>query len=193
MSTLSTARNLVAVPVLVGSLMGSLTLSEPAHAADPDGRAFVVADAPRFSPAVSLSERVTLGPAAVMPVTSYRLTGRFGASSVLWSSTHTGLDFAAAHGSPIYSVVSGEVVETYYDGAYGNKTVIRDEDGTEWWYCHQDGFLVAPGEYVEAGQQIGAVGSTGNSTGPHLHLEVRPGEDSPVDPYAALLELGLQA
>ncbi|MEQ4524625.1 M23 family metallopeptidase, partial [Nocardioides kribbensis] len=73
-----------------------------------------------------------------------------------------------------------------YDGAYGNKTVLTLEDGTELWFCHQTSIDVSPGETVTAGQQIGTVGSTGNVTGPHLHLEVRPGGGDPVDPYEAL-------
>lgn len=185
------ARNLVAVPVMVGSLVGSLTVSDPAHAADPG----VASDATAASPSFTLAKRVQISaktPPAALPVASYRLTGTFGASSGLWASTHTGLDFAAAYGSQIRAVQAGVVVSTSYEGAYGNKTVIRDEDGTEWWFCHQDSFFVGVGERVEAGQAIGSVGSTGNSTGPHLHLEVRPAGGTPVDPYGALLELGLQ-
>jgi murein DD-endopeptidase MepM/ murein hydrolase activator NlpD len=79
-----------------------------------------------------------------------------------------------------------------YDGSYGNKIVLALEDGTEIWYCHLSSFSVNVGETVSGGEQLGAVGSTGNSTGDHLHLEVRPGAGDPVDPYAALLAHGLQ-
>ncbi len=121
----------------------------------------------------------------------YRLTSRFGECSYLWSSCHTGLDFAAPTGTPIYSVAGGVVTETGYDGAYGNKTVVTLDDGTEVWYCHQNSIDVAVGARVSSGQQIGTVGSTGNSTGPHLHLEVRPGAGDPVDPYSAAANQGL--
>jgi len=122
---------------------------------------------------------------------TYRITARFGASSELWAYTHTGLDFAAPAGTPILSVANGEVTSTGYDGSYGNKTVVTLEDGTELWYCHQTAFAVSPGDQVSGGQVIGSVGSTGNSTGPHLHLEVRPGAGDPVDPYSALSVHGL--
>ena len=65
------------------------------------------------------------------------------------------------------------------------------DDGTEIWYCHQTSFAVSGGETVRAGELIGYVGSTGNVTGPHLHLEVRPGGGDPVDPYAALVVHGV--
>ncbi|UMG93355.1 M23 family metallopeptidase [Nocardioides sp. TF02-7] len=125
----------------------------------------------------------------VLPVAEgvYRLSAEFGQAGGYWSSGyHTGLDFAAPSGTQIRSVANGVVTETGYDGAYGNKTVITLEDGTEIWYCHQTAFAISEGDTVTAGQLIGYVGSTGNSTGPHLHLEVRPGGGDPTDPYAAL-------
>lgn len=129
----------------------------------------------------------------VLPIDSggYDLTATFGESSSLWSSTHTGLDFAAPAGTPIKAVANGVVTSTEYDGSYGNKTVITDQDGTETWYCHQTSFAVSPGDQVSSGQVIGSVGSTGNSTGAHLHLEVRPGAGDPVDPFSALTVHGL--
>jgi murein DD-endopeptidase MepM/ murein hydrolase activator NlpD len=127
----------------------------------------------------------------VLPLSGYRITATFGMSSGLWSSTHTGLDFAAPSGTPLHAIAGGVVTSTGYDGAYGNKTVITLEDGTEVWYCHQTSYLVNTGDTVSAGEVIGSVGSTGNVTGPHLHLEVRPSADSPVDPYAVLLEHGV--
>ncbi|HET6625630.1 MAG TPA: M23 family metallopeptidase [Nocardioidaceae bacterium] len=128
-----------------------------------------------------------------LPVASgvYHLTAGFGQSSGLWAHTHTGLDFAAPMGTPIMSVARGVVTSTEYAGSYGNRTIVTLEDGTEIWYCHQSSFAVSPGEEVSAGQVIGAVGLTGNTTGPHLHLEVRPGAGDPVDPRAALAVHGL--
>ncbi len=126
-----------------------------------------------------------------LPVASYRLTARFGDYG-LWSSYHTGLDFAASSGTPIYAVANGTISSASYDGSYGNKTVETLEDGTELWYCHQTSYVVSAGETVHAGELIGYVGSTGHVTGPHLHLEVRPGGGDPVDPYSALVVHGVQ-
>ncbi|MFC6344776.1 M23 family metallopeptidase, partial [Nocardioides hankookensis] len=127
-----------------------------------------------------------------LPVSGYHLTARFGDYSGLWSHFHTGLDFAAPSGTEIHAVANGVVTSVGYDGAYGNKTVVTLDDGTELWYCHQTSYVVNVGDTVTGGQLIGYVGSTGNVTGPHLHLEVRPGGGDPVDPYAALVVHGLQ-
>ena len=125
-----------------------------------------------------------------LPVLSYHLTARFGDYG-LWSSYHTGLDFAGPSGTPIYAIANGTITSASYDGSYGNKTVETLEDGTELWYCHQTSFVVSSGETVTAGQLIGYIGSTGHVTGPHLHLEVRPGGGDPVDPYTALQAHGI--
>lgn len=127
-----------------------------------------------------------------LPLSSYRLTATFGQSSGLWSSTHTGLDFAAPTGTPVMAVTNGTVTSAEYAGAYGNQIIITSEDGEELWYCHLNEYAASVGDTVRAGDVIGYVGSTGNSTGPHMHLEVRPGAGDPVDPYAALVEHGLQ-
>jgi murein DD-endopeptidase MepM/ murein hydrolase activator NlpD len=129
-----------------------------------------------------------------MPVASgvYHLTSRFGDCSSLWSHCHTGLDFAAPSGTPVHAVTGGTVSQTGYAGAYGNQTIVTLEDGTEMWYCHQTTIGVSPGQEIRAGEVIGTVGSTGNTTGPHLHLEVRPGAGDPVDPFAALVAHGIQ-
>jgi murein DD-endopeptidase MepM/ murein hydrolase activator NlpD len=126
-----------------------------------------------------------------LPTSGYHLTARFGMSGGLWSSNHTGLDFAAPSGTPIVAVANGVITESGSAGAYGNKTVETLTDGTEIWYCHQTSINVQTGETVTAGQQIGTVGSTGNTTGPHLHLEVRPGGGDPVDPFQALVFHGV--
>lgn len=127
----------------------------------------------------------------VLPLESYRISATFGASSYLWSSVHTGLDMSAPSGTAIRAIANGVITETGYDGSYGNKTVLTLEDGTDLWFCHQTTIDVSVGDTVRGGEVIGTVGSTGNSTGPHLHLEVRPGGGDPVDPFTALLEHGV--
>ncbi len=129
-----------------------------------------------------------------LPVTrgAYHLTSRFGECSGLWSHCHTGLDFAAPSGTPIHAIAGGTISETASAGAYGNRTIETLADGTELWYCHQTSFSVRPGQKVRAGQLIGSVGATGNTTGPHVHVEVRPGAGDPVDPDAAMRAHGLK-
>ncbi len=129
----------------------------------------------------------------VLPVAAgtYQLTARFGDYSPLWVHFHTGLDFAAPTGTPIMAVAGGVITEVGYSGAYGNRTIERLPDGTELWYCHQNSFGTTVGATVRPGQVIGYIGSTGNVTGPHLHLEVHPGGGDPVDPFTALEVHGL--
>jgi len=126
----------------------------------------------------------------VLPIDPAIITARFGEYG-LWSSYHTGLDFNGNNGDPIKAIANGVVTSVGYDGAYGNKTVVTLDDGTEIWYCHQTSYLVSDGQTVRAGEVIGTVGSTGNVTGSHLHLEVRPGGGDPVDPYAAFIVHGV--
>ncbi len=124
----------------------------------------------------------------VLPVTGYHLSARFGQRSGLWSRGHTGLDFAGPSGSAISSVAQGTVKSAGYEGAYGNRTVVTLDDGTDIWYAHQSRIVVRVGEKVAPGQVIGYTGSTGNVTGPHLHLEVHPNGGGAVDPYAVLVQ-----
>lgn len=131
----------------------------------------------------------------VLPVAGYLLSARWGEVSSYWSSYHTGLDFSAPSGTPIVSIAHGTVTYVGYDGSYGNKTEITLDDGTVIWYAHQTSQTVSSGDEVQPGQLIGYVGSTGNVTGAHLHLEVRTssgrdGQD--VDPYDALVAHGVQ-
>ncbi|MEJ7831592.1 MAG: M23 family metallopeptidase [Nocardioides sp.] len=126
----------------------------------------------------------------VYPTNPVSLTAEFGDYG-LWASYHTGLDFNGDSGDPIMAIANGVVTDVGYDGSYGNKTVMTLEDGTEIWYAHQTSFGVSEGDVVRAGEVIGTVGATGNVTGSHLHLEVRPGGGDPVDPYAAMVVHGL--
>lgn len=126
-----------------------------------------------------------------LPLENYRLTGRFGDVSGLWRREHTGLDFAAPSGTRLHAIAAGTIMAASYDGSYGNKTVLRLDDGTDLWFCHQTRFVVSAGERVEAGELIGFVGRTGNATGNHVHIEVHPGGGDPVDPQIWLTEQGL--
>ncbi len=94
---------------------------------------------------------------------------------------HTGMDIGGAHGQPIWAAHEGVVSLVGWNGGYGNTVVIGHGDSVTTLYAHMSGFAVGTGEYVTAGQVIGYVGSTGLSTGPHLHFEVRI-NGSPVNP-----------
>jgi murein DD-endopeptidase MepM/ murein hydrolase activator NlpD len=98
---------------------------------------------------------------------------------------HTGMDLGAGMGAPIVAAADGEVVRAGYSGGSGNYTCVYhgryQGDAISTCYAHQSQILVRPGQQVRRGQLIGRVGNTGNSTGPHLHFEVRL-DGSPVDP-----------
>jgi murein DD-endopeptidase MepM/ murein hydrolase activator NlpD len=119
------------------------------------------------------------------------LTAGFGQYG-LWSHSHTGQDFAAPVGTPVHALADGTIIFASYDGAYGNKIAIQHEGGLVTWYAHLSAYEVEIGDKVEAGQLIGRVGDTGNTTGPHLHLEIRPSADVPVDPLPWLRSHGIK-
>ncbi|MFJ4849173.1 MULTISPECIES: M23 family metallopeptidase [unclassified Streptomyces] len=126
-----------------------------------------------------------------LPLTSYTLTASFGQSSSLWANTHTGQDFAAPTGTPAKAIHSGTITEAGWAGSYGYRIILTLDDGTELWYCHLSSMLVTSGK-VSTGDTIGRVGATGNVTGPHLHIEVRPGGGDPIDPMPWLRSMGMK-
>lgn len=128
---------------------------------------------------------------AVLPLASYDLSAGFGLTGPLWEAEHGGQDFGAYAGEPLVAVADGVVTDVSYAGPYGLRTILTLPDGTEVWYCHQTDATVVTGQEVGIADVIGSVGSTGNSTGPHLHLEVRPAAGSPVDPMDWLRAQGL--
>ncbi|MET9700703.1 transglycosylase family protein [Streptomyces sp. NPDC006529] len=115
--------------------------------------------------------------------TAYRVAG----SS--WSSGyHTGVDFPVATGTSVKAVAPGEVVSAGWAGAYGYQVVIRHTDGRYSQYAHLSALGVKAGQQVSGGTRIGRSGSTGNTTGPHLHFEIRtgPGYGTDIDPLKYL-------
>lgn len=124
------------------------------------------------------------------PVSRYRLSGRFGEGGPHWKRGHTGLDFAAAQGLSVRSVSGGTVTAVMWSDSYGNLVKVRSDRQTELWYAHLLRTEVTAGQHVTAGTPLGAVGSTGNSTGPHLHLEVRV-NGKPTDPAKQLARHGV--
>ena len=104
----------------------------------------------------------------MVPLKNYSISSSFG-----WRGEefHRGLDMAANQGEPIYASKAGMVIKAEFHPSWGNVVVIEHEDGSAALYAHQQEYCVEVGQTVEQGQIIGYVGSTGNSTGPHLHLE----------------------
>lgn len=111
------------------------------------------------------------------------LTTHFGSIDSVHSTPHTGIDIAIASGTPIVAAESGTVIRASWYGGYGNCVEIKHEDGSMTLYGHMSEINVQKGDSVLRGQQIGRVGSTGRSTGAHVHFEYyEPGSSSPIDP-----------
>lgn len=118
------------------------------------------------------------------PVPGAHMTTPYGKHGRHWASgRHTGADFAAAHGSLVRAVAPGKVISNADSGAYGNLVRVLHDDGTIGYYAHLSRISVRRGQRIDRGTMVGKVGSTGNSTGPHLHFEVRRGGRS-VNPLA---------
>ncbi|WP_306813751.1 peptidoglycan DD-metalloendopeptidase family protein [Enterococcus gallinarum] len=105
----------------------------------------------------------------LVPVKNYSISSHFGPRS---NEFHRGLDLAAAQGEPILAAKKGKVIIAEFHPSWGNYVVLEHEDGTTTLYAHQQEYHVKVGQQVKQGQTIGYVGSTGNSTGSHLHFEV---------------------
>ncbi len=109
------------------------------------------------------------------------ISSRFGSRSGSRSSAHTGLDISTPLGTGIRPITGGTVSYAGYRGTYGNLIIIDHGNGVQSYYAHCNALYVSAGQTVAANTTIGEVGSTGNSTGPHLHLEIRI-NGSPVNP-----------
>jgi murein DD-endopeptidase MepM/ murein hydrolase activator NlpD len=137
-------------------------------------------------------------PSWVDPVEKYTLSASFNQAGNLWSSTHSGQDFAVASGTKVVAAHGGTVVKAGGNGAgdgpaYGNAVVIKHGNGTYSQYAHLSRVEVKAGQIVGTGQRIALSGNTGNSSGPHLHFEIRTSANygSAVDPVAFLRTKGV--
>lgn len=124
---------------------------------------------------------------AAMPLfgswVSSRFGRRFNPVTGMWGN-HRGIDLAAPYGTPVAATADGVVAHSGWLGSYGIIVVLRHGSGIETRYAHLSAVAVTPGTTVRQGQVIGYVGSTGRSTGPHLHYEIRRG-DQAIDPEQA--------
>ncbi|MEW1681560.1 M23 family metallopeptidase [Streptomyces sp. NPDC093594] len=148
-------------------------------------------DAERRRAAEEAARKERLRPKFALPVAQHGLSAYYGQSGINWMSVHTGIDFPVSYGTPVLAATDG-TVRTQYNSAYGNMLIVTAMDGTETWYCHLSTYQVPSGATVKAGDQIAFSGNSGNSTGPHLHFEVRPGGGSSIDPLAWFRSHGLE-
>jgi murein DD-endopeptidase MepM/ murein hydrolase activator NlpD len=134
------------------------------------------------------------GGGLVAPVSASLGTPYHKAGSSWSKGYHTGVDFPVPTGTSVKSVAAGTVVGAGWEGSFGYQVVVRHADGRYSQYAHLSAISVKSGQSVTAGQRIGRSGSTGNSSGPHLHFEVRtgPGFGSDVDPVAYLRAGGVR-
>ncbi|MEU3725404.1 M23 family metallopeptidase [Streptomyces sp. NPDC031705] len=132
------------------------------------------------------------------PVDGYTLSATFGKGGSMWAHKHSGQDFAVPTGTPVKAAAAGTVVKAGPNGggdgpAYGNAIVIRHANNTYSQYAHLSRIQVKIGQKVSAAQRIALSGNTGNSSGPHLHFEIRttPNYGSAVNPVAFLRKAGV--
>ncbi|MFE5487723.1 M23 family metallopeptidase [Streptomyces sp. NPDC056527] len=135
------------------------------------------------------ARKEALRPKFALPVKLHELSARYGQAGVNWMSVHTGIDFPVQYGTKVMAATDG-TVRTQYNSAYGNMAIVTAADGTETWYCHLSSTKLRSGK-VKAGDVIAYSGNSGNSTGPHLHFEVRPNGGAAIDPEAWLRSHGL--
>ncbi|MCK8437872.1 M23 family metallopeptidase [Streptomyces sp. D2-8] len=138
-------------------------------------------------------------PSWVDPVKTYKLSASFAQNGGMWQSTHSGQDFAVPSGTQVVAAHGGTVVKAGGNGAgdgpaYGNAVVIKHGNGTYSQYAHLSKVTVKIGQIVKTGQEIAKSGNTGNSSGPHLHFEIRttPNYGSAVDPVKFLRAKGVK-
>ncbi|WP_210593358.1 M23 family metallopeptidase [Streptomyces sp. GESEQ-35] len=134
----------------------------------------------------------------VDPVKKYTLSASFAQAGGMWQSTHSGQDFAVPSGTKVLAAHGGTVVKAGSNGAgdgpaYGNAIVIKHGNGSYSQYAHLSKINVKVGQVVKTGQRIALSGNTGNSSGPHLHFEIRTTANygSAIDPVAFLRTKGV--
>ncbi|MFF3863176.1 LysM peptidoglycan-binding domain-containing M23 family metallopeptidase [Streptomyces sp. NPDC002209] len=173
---------------------GSAAAAPAAAPAPAPAPAAAAAAAPAKKSTAAKPAAGTVGAAGFVAPVSGGISTQYKTPGAMWSSGyHTGVDFIASSGTTVRAVGAGTVVSAGWAGAYGNEVVIRHADGKYSQYGHLSQLSVSAGQSVTGGQTIGLSGSTGNSTGPHLHFEIRTGPSygSDIDPLAYLRTKGV--
>jgi hypothetical protein len=177
-----------ALDAVIGSF-GALAAISMAHAALPSVK-------PKFAPArpVVQAQRLAAAVAAPpmflkvgYPVTGYPIISPFGLRQLPWEEhgrLHAGVDIAAPAGSPVLSVADGVVTRAGEDGGFGRFVEVRQAGGLVSIYAHLGSIQTHAGALIRGGEQLGRIGSTGSSTGAHLHFEIRDRDDHPLNPTA---------
>jgi murein DD-endopeptidase MepM/ murein hydrolase activator NlpD len=160
----------------------SLSARERADAEEIDALQAVSAELAARIRAAQATSTVRRGSGALIWPVNAPITSPYG---MRWGRMHEGIDLGAAYGTPIAAAAAGTVIYAGWMEGYGNLTVLDHGGGLSTAYGHQSNIAVALGQQVTQGQIIGNVGSTGHSTGPHLHFEVRV-NGAPVDPLGYL-------
>ena len=134
-----------------------------------------------YVPTTTLATAGDIGNLHLKAPVSGMISSRFGDRSGVRRYTHTGTDIAAPMGTAVTAAAAGTVAQAGWNGSYGNCIIINHANGVQTWYAHLSKMNVSVGQQVDTSTVIGNVGSTGNSTGPHLHLEIRI-NGAPVNP-----------
>ncbi|MCQ9132063.1 M23 family metallopeptidase [Streptomyces hilarionis] len=162
------------------------------------GTGVASAAAPAAAPAAAAKKAVSAA-SWIDPVKKYTLSAGFAQAGKMWQSTHSGQDFAVPSGTKVMAAHGGTVVKTGGNGAgdgpaYGNAVVIKHANGVYSQYAHLSRIEVKVGQVVKTGQEIARSGNTGNSSGPHLHFEIRttPNYGSAINPVTFLHAKGVK-
>ncbi|MFC6653113.1 M23 family metallopeptidase [Paenibacillus rhizoplanae] len=158
---------------MIGSISSTITQAEKAHKTRADVQAKQAQE-----------KQARLARAVMWPTGSKVITSSFGYRSDPFkgvSAYHSGIDIAGNIGDAVYAALGGVVTSAEQMGARGKYIIIKHDNGLETWYMHLNQMTVTPGERVGKGEQIGMLGSTGRSTGPHLHFQVVK-QNKPVNP-----------
>ncbi|MFG2573112.1 M23 family metallopeptidase [Streptomyces sp. NPDC048481] len=160
------------------------------------GTGVASAAAPAAAPA---AKKAVSAASWIDPVKKYTLSAGFAQAGKMWQSTHSGQDFAVPSGTKVMAAHGGTVVKAGGNGAgdgpaYGNAVVIKHANGVYSQYAHLSRIEVKIGQVVKTGQEIARSGNTGNSSGPHLHFEIRKTANygSAINPVAFLHAKGVK-